>query len=421
MSVRLATSILVVLTGSLVGCSMPDFCCPPLGRVARPPHLHSEQVTPEPIEPDTSAVIPVAAEELLAPAPVYWKLTEDECARLAVAKAIADVRTRMKAPQSSGSGGPLERRRQHAEALADQAIELASRKAAGEAASAALQALYGLAAALAQQEALRASLDEIRRLEDLIGRMQDQKLATGASREELARTRLELLSQAADAQLNVERLNLQLNRLLGLSTEARNTFWPVVEWRAEAMLLDADLLVATALEQRADLVLLRLLRHCIDCDTLPVVEAVLTGNGSTSPPCGGHLCQAVSCFLHPHCELAPACHELQVKEHELKEQVASDVCDAVLVVNGQYDQVRLAKEKLELAHARLTRLQSQGEALGGSQLEIGTAQSEVHAAQAAVVASLAAYQSAVVRLREAEGILASPYLGRRTVTRLPSP
>lgn len=153
---------------------------------------------------------------------------------------------------------------------------LAAVEARNKNAADALERFYQLADGEGRTELLTAGLRSFDELRALAPKLRAVGLPTPDD-EELTRQRSKLLGDIEAAEAAIKLLNVELQARLGLSVRGDERLWPTGPFTISAEEIDAEAAVQVALEQRADLRLLRRLYHGLTADTLPTVQEQLRG------------------------------------------------------------------------------------------------------------------------------------------------
>lgn len=95
--------------------------------------------------------------------------------------------------------------------------------------------------------------------------------------------------------------------------------------------------------------------------------------------------------------------ELEVREHDLRKQVAVDVRGALLDLSSAREQVDAARERLRLAEQEVTQARERFRAGVSGNADVITASLTLNSARTQLVDALTAYQGAQVALARAEG------------------
>jgi hypothetical protein len=286
----------------------------------------------------------------------------------------------------------------------------ARNKSVGEA----LGTFYQLADADGRSDLLRQSLQK---LSDL--RTVAEKAKAGGARvpvepEDLDQQKGQTLGVLGQAELGANLLEIDLLRRLGLPGNGKERLRPTgkfeLEWPAP---LPADA-IKEALENRGDLLALRLIYTRLDAQTLPTIRDYIRGANPANAviaaavppiPLVKHVVQKRIAAAEAQAAMNTA-SEVEIRKQQLftmieeKERITADeVRAALLAMEEQYRQVGLARGRAEQSITKLAELKRQTK---GPFLEV-PAEIEVLRARAEVLAAVMGWHQARVKLAVAQG------------------
>ncbi len=390
----------VLLFAALAGCHTPGA---PLPRAP----LTSGPVLPEaprePIEPDASA-LPADAPAPAARPERYRRLTAADCRSLAVAAApLADALDAHPdgLPPAHAKLRPALAKFAHASRLVrgHAADELRSRAALD-----ALTDFYKLAEAEGQLDLLAATDIELRaRLSDA-----EKALATGlrdrAGAPGLRRKLLDLAAKRAQLEAAVAALNASLTTKLGLAPNDARPLFPSDPLRVKPEDVSADAAVASALQFRSDLNLLRELR---DSGSGELADAVLDAANPLlgSVPRDGAI--GALCALAKQPEQRRAARDRVGELLAARErQAEAEVRAAVALLMGHRSSAAARALDLRAADAQLAEVRARAAAGQSVAAELAVAKLDVLKAKGELLSAAVEWHVAEVKVRAALGALA---------------
>lgn len=407
--------IWVAVAVAVAGCRAPGVA--PTSQAPAPPSppLDLKPVADGSLEPDYQrlpTLDPVAADAaVLAPVPAYRGLTEDVCRREAAARApLARLldQENLVPPTWDGPCSPV------AEEMLREVRAALAAEARNRAAAQALESYFQLADAEGRGDLVRASLPALDRLREIVRKAKADGLQVPVDPDDLDRQRATLLGLLTQADLGAKVFDLELRRRVGFTGKGNERIRPVGPFPVGADLTDLDAAIKLALENRADLRVLRAVYFRLSPETLPAVRDLMrtqpgmTGLLAGRPPAAA-LGGPIRCWMHRH-QLAgldaALAAEVVVRRQQLydmiaerERQAADDVRAAAAAENAQAKQVALAKWRAEQLLKKLTDAKAQGP------LVVLPAELEAFRARADVVAGVMGWHQARVRLAAAQGLL----------------
>ena len=248
------------------------------------------------------------------------------------------------------------------------------------------------------------SLHEVEGLQADADAVRAQGMAVPVTQSELETQRLGLISQTGPAKNSARDLNRRLAELLSLDDAEPYRIWPDVDLKVDASPLDAEAEVATAMATRADLSLLAYLRCSVDPQTLPAIREALGGVS------GGLGLALVAAHVSGHRDTG----ESDVRRNQLDElladrqrAVAREVRDAVAAIHGALQQVAVRNEQFKVQSRQLDNLSQQRAIGAATSVDVHRARLNLVSAQQQLFHEVVQWKIAVVRLREAQGVLAT--------------
>lgn len=390
----------VLLFAALAGCQAPGAPGP---RAPQPAGPQLPETAREPIEPDVSA-LPADAPAPPARPERYRRLTAAECRALAVAAApLAGA-----LDSHPDSAPPAHEKLRPALAQFARASRLVRGHAADElrarAAADALADFYKLAEAEGQLDLLAAADAELRaQLGDA-----EKALATGlrdrADAPGLRRKLLDLAAKRARLEAAAVALNAALQTKLGLAPTDPRPLFPSDPLRVKPDDVDADAAVATALQYRSDLNLLRELR---DGGSGELADAVLDAANPLlgSVPRDGAV--AALCALAKQPEQRRAARDRVGEVLAARErQAEAEVRAAVALLLGHRSSAAARALDARAADAKLAEVRARAAAGQSVTAELALAQADVLEAKGALLSAAVEWHLAEVKLRAALGALA---------------
>jgi len=351
----------------------------------------------------------------LAPA-TYHPLDPNQCQCLAAsASSLANLfdSERCVVQASAGAG---RRRLDHGACLQLDVLRTAAQEARNRSAADALEHYYHIAESEARIDLVDggvAALDDL--LAD-VARMRQQGLQIPLDETQFARERITLIDQRVQLEAGIARLNGQLWQMLDVdrpSPVAR--IWPATDLTVDTRPIDVEAAVQEALALRPELAMLRRLRSSLDTDSLAAARQALSHVDALlgSQP-------KIPCLLSPFGlrtalakrqaavgELSQRRRQLGEYQREREEQIADQVRQAAANVETKLRQIALAQEAAEQWDARVAGLQGRATTGGATFAEVAVARLNRQRTQADLVGHVAAWKIALVRLKEAQGLLAA--------------
>lgn len=391
---------LVLLLAALAGCHTPGA---PVPRAPQPAGPQLPEGAREPIEPDVSA-LPTDAPAPAARPDRYRRLTAAECRALAVAAAplagTLDAHPDS-VPPAHEKLRPALAQFAHASRLVrgHAADELRSRAAAD-----ALADFFKLAEAEGQLDLLAATDAELRaQLVDaetaIAAGLRDRADAPG-----LRRKLLDLAAKRAQLEAAVSALNASLVTKLGLAPDDARPLWASDPLRVKPEDVDAEAAVASALQYRSDLNLLRELR---DSGSGELADAVLDAANPllSSVPRDGAI--AALCALAKQADKQRAARDRVGEVLAARErQAEGEVRAAVALLMGHRSSAAARALDARAADAKLAEVRTRADAGQSVAAELAVAKLDVLKAKGELLSAAVEWHIAEVKLRAALGALA---------------
>jgi hypothetical protein len=378
-----------------------------------------ERTRPEPVLQDLALSVQPAEPPAESEPPVaYRALAPQICQCLAAKHApLADALDNKR--QQSGemqtracclSGHKSEKQRAFQESmLLYSALEIRD-----QAAGTALEWYYQLAGAEAKTDLLNASLDHGRKTLKDVQRLKDLGISLPQPIEEYQRQVVELQLEQARNQLTIEQLNSKLRLAMGYEATHAWRFLPDagVPLGAETV-PDVEAAVQLGLAQRPQLLLLRSMIAHLDRDTLGSARSLLQSispllaMSSPGPSCKFVALLGKILHIQPGQEDEVENVRAQLRDylHERERTVTAEIREAAYEVRARREAIILAREASNSWQKRIRNLKTRQSEKMPVFAELAKAYQDSFKARGEVVKEFLSWKIAVVKLKQAQGIL----------------
>ncbi len=410
----------IIVVASIAGCHGP------MVSVSTPTPMPSAAAVPV----ELPVVVPTKIEPPLAELPSLDAKTANPALLFAANaksfRGLSDPACALRAAQHSPIGNLLDRENampvvtvtskkqpcpdRESDQLLRDARFLAAVDARNRSAADALERFYQLADAEGRTELLTAGLKSFDELRTLAPKFRGVGLPVPDD-DELTRQRSKLLGDVEAAEAAIKLLNVDLQARLDLSVRGDERLWPTGPFTISGA-VDAESAVQVALDQRADLRLLRRLYHGLSADTLPAVEQQLRGYnglaGTTMPtlPTPPFLGKRQVERLAEQFRAVTA-SQVEVRREQLfaltaekEKMTAAEVRAAVVQMASAARRVALAKGRVESWQTQVEKATRDDKPFDRLPLEL-----EWYKARAEVVQEVMAWHRWHTKLRAAQGLL----------------
>jgi hypothetical protein len=411
------------ILAAMAGCSLDHHgrrsCAPCSGSGDEVPLPAVERTGQEPVVQDLAASVqpPEPPGEPVSPV-VYRSLAPQLCQCLAAKHApLADgldyQRQQIEQKQNNAcclSGHKSEKQRAFQESmLLYSALEIRD-----QAAGLALEWYYQLAGAEAKVDLLNESLEHGRKTLEGVQRLKNLGIPLPIPIEEYQRQVVELQLQQAQTQLSIEQLNSKLRLAMGYESTHTWRFLPDpgVPLGAETV-PDVEAAVQLGLAQRPQLLLLRSMIANLDRDTLGSVRSFLQtispllAMSSPGPSC--KLVALLGKILHIQPSQADEVERVraQLRDylHERERTVEAEIREAVYEVRARREAIILAREASASWQKRIRDLKTRQSEKMPVFADLAKAYQDSFKARGEVVKEFLGWKIAVVKLKQAQGIL----------------
>jgi len=292
-----------------------------------------------------------------------------------------------------------------ADALAYRSVEERNRSA-----GAALELYFRLAEAYHGRDQLERSIEAVRESIRQLQQAKEAGVSVPTDDAPLRREQLDLQGRSLELQATIHKLDRQLSQLLGLEADETQPLWPAPDLKVTISPIDVEDAVSTGLASRADLALLVMLEESLSSQTLPAMRGAM----ARLDPLLASLAPRRQ-FLGAALYRGQLASEAETRRLQLEDLLAErrraaedEIRRAAADAELRLRLVGLAADKLDQWQKQLQRLRESREAKGTvSMLEISTAQLEVIRAESDALHAVIEWQIALVKLEEAQGILAA--------------
>lgn len=344
----------------------------------------------------------------------YHALSPDQCQCLAAsASSLANLFDSQRCVVQS-SADVCRRGLDDGECVQMDVLHTAALEARNRSSADALEQYYTLAESEARRDLVDDGLRNVDGLLADLGRMREQGLTIPLDETQFQRERIALVDQRVQLDAGIERLNMQLWRALGMDRPGPAArIWPATELSVDVRPVDVEDAVQDALALRPELTMLRRLRSTLDTGSLAGARQALSqvnallGSQAEIPcvfsPLG--LRTALVKRKIAKSELTQRRQQLAIYQRQREQQVADQVRDAAATVETRLRQIALAKETAERWDARVAELQDRSTTGGASFADVAAARLSRQKAQSDLTGQVAGWKIALVRLKEAQGLL----------------
>lgn len=365
---------------------------------------------------ERSKIEPQFSADGLSPLPAppedcYRGLTPSECQCQAV-KASGLGKLLAAQENSQGDGSCLTRLFAPSAGLFRKVVGYAADDARNRSAGEALEAYFQLAEAEGRTDLLLLSQGEVDEAAERLEELVKQGIRQRSELDAVRRQQNDLKSDAAQARLTIEQLNLRLKTLLDLTCGTNDCrIWPLVKLAVKQEPIDVADAIATGLAERPDLNLLRAVLHDLNCRTLPAVEQMLSSVNVllTGPPAPqGPVASMVGSILLRVASggMSNNREELESLLKEREEQAASEIRSAISEIEAHYQRTILAREQVALTAKKVAELEEKKQK-GMGDTELARARLDHFKVRGELLHEVAAWEIGHVHLRQAQGLLVS--------------
>ena len=351
------------------------------------------------------------------PPPTYRALTPQQCQCLAAKHApladSLDSQRRKLAEQEARGGGLCDHKSDKQREFQESMLLYSALEIRDQASGTTLDWYYQLAGAEAKADLLKTSLDTGRDTLARVERLKKQGIRLPAPIEEYQRQIVQLLLQLAQNQLSIEQLNSKLRQAMAFDPNHSWRFWPDpgVPLGSESV-PNVEEAVHLGLAQRPQLLLLRAMIADLDRDTLGSARSLLESLNpllAMSSPVNCKLLQLLGKVLHVQpgqdAEVERVRDQLRDYLRERERVVAAEIREAAYEVRARREITILAREAAGRWQERIRDLEKQQAQGMPVFADLTSARMEWYKARGEVVKEFLGWKIAVVKLKQAQGIL----------------
>ena len=394
-------------------------CCPQQAVLRTPPPVNVA-TSPAPNGAIEVGPLPAPAQfesrEPPSQPQAWWTVTERDCQCLAAKHAaLANLMDRergfLQAAEGDDSCAFQTMTRLRTELLVRQAVQERN-----NAAERALLAYYGLVETLLQQRVLDRTRQEIDDLNAAVRLIQEVEVAIDLDATEGLRRLADALSKGSELETLHSQIQTQLRSMLGVAEDQPARIWPSVRLEPSRRLDELSIAQQRAVDCRADLDSVRLVRRSLNAQTLAAARTILA---SVQAGLGADLKSSLTCT--PSCltqwakrddcddqkELAARCAQLAELQAFLESTVRQQVAKQDLAYVNAVRRAVLAQQKIDAWQTRRRQLEASTEAGSPSGPLLVQAKLMKLAAESELVHELIAAEMARVRWKAAQGLLAT--------------
>ncbi|QDS98050.1 TolC family protein [Adhaeretor mobilis] len=277
-----------------------------------------------------------------------------------------------------------------------------------EAAVAAVESLYNLAALEARIHYLELALQENRNTLARIDALEAEGLETdGLDRGEVEIVINALKDRRLQADYTRLQLNGQLQKLLACYSNEFQFYWPSVDWVPNLTPVDISAEVAQGMAHRSDMRGVQLVLCKLEKGTLRVARGVLniadSTLGSVEPTEGWiHRLRCIRCSGH---EVDVRCKQLALLYTDTENLATAELKNAAYRVAMQQKRVMLARQSVEDRRESVYRMEEKRDVEETTIFEISRERSRLFDAEGELVQQIANLKIARVKLKFAQGTL----------------
>lgn len=348
----------------------------------------------------------------------YRELSAEQCQCLAVkasseGNSLASERRALMSTASPHGFSEKER-------LKLQVLWASELEARNHSAAQALTTYYHIAQSEANRPVLAGSLQELDDALANVARLREHGMQTPVDDGELKRQRLAVLDKQLKLTNQLDQLNAQLVQLLGLSTtEVRPRLWPSADFTVFVAPIDIDLAVAAGVATRPELRLLASLKSSLKAKNVGITRDVVGGAGSLISSqnkftglisllgMGALLGQRRSNRL----ELPTRRRQLADYYDQRRREVTAEIQQAALEVESDLRRIAVEKQAVTAWRTELDELAKKSQIEEATFLDISRARLHRLQAESDEIEQIIAWKIALVKVKEAQGMLVSECQG----------
>jgi hypothetical protein len=308
------------------------------------------------------------------------------------------------------------------ERLKMQVLWASELEARNHSAAQALTTYYQIAQAEANRPILVRSLRELDDALANVGRLREHGMQIPFDEGELKRHRLAVLDKQLKLTSQIDQLNAQLVRLLGLNTtEIRPRIWPATDFAVAVSPIDIDMAVAVGTATRPELRLLASLRSSLKAKNVDITRNVVGGAssliGAQSKFTGMFSLLGVREFFGQRrsnrLELPTRQRQLADYYDQRRREVTVEIQQAALEVESTLRRIAVEKQAVTAWRAEIDELGKKSQIEEATFLDISRARLKRLEAESDEIEQIIAWKIALVKLKEAQGMLVSECQGDR--------
>lgn len=295
-------------------------------------------------------------------------------------------------------------------------------EARNRSASQALAAYYHVAQAEANRPILALSQQELDEALANVARLHKHGMQIPFDEGELKRQRLAVIDKQLKLTSQLDQLNAQLVRLLGLSTaDARPRIWPATDFTVVIAPTDIELEVALGTGNRPELRLLSSLQSSLKARNVEITREVIGGAssliGSQYKFTGMVSLLGVREFLGQRrsnrLELPTRQRQLADYADQRRREVTHEIQQAALEVQSTLRRIAVEKQVVAAWRTELDELAKKSQIEEATFLDISRARLRRLEAESDEIEQIVAWKIAQVKVKEAQGMLVAECQGDR--------
>lgn len=308
------------------------------------------------------------------------------------------------------------------ERLKMQVLWASELEARNHSAAQALTVYFHISQAEANRPILARSLREIDDALANVARLREHGMQIPFDEGELKRHRLAVLDKQLKLTSQIDQLNAQLIRLLGLTTsEIRPRIWPATDFAVAVAPIDIDLAVAVGTATRPELQLLASLQSSLKAQNVDITRNVVGGAssliGAQNKFTGMFSLLGVREFFGQRrsnrLELPTRQRQLADYYDQRRREVTTEIQQAALEVESTLRRTAIEKQAVTAWRAELDELGKKSQIEEATFLDISRARLKRLEAESDEIEQIIAWKIALVKLKEAQGMLVSECRGNR--------